>query len=62
LLATQVISRLDDIFQVGIPLRYLFEAPTVAGLAKHLETIRQTMQNLQNSFPAPVGDHEEIEL
>jgi acyl carrier protein len=62
LLATQVISRLGDIFQVGIPLRYLFEAPTVAGLAKHLETIRQTMQNLQESFPATVGDHEEIEL
>ncbi|MBW4483047.1 MAG: amino acid adenylation domain-containing protein [Tildeniella torsiva UHER 1998/13D] len=37
LLATQVISRLQQVFQRDVPIRLLFEAPTVAALAQHLE-------------------------
>ncbi|KAB8332627.1 non-ribosomal peptide synthetase [Scytonema tolypothrichoides VB-61278] len=47
LLATQVMSRVRDTLQLEVPLRYLFEAPTIAGLAKSIETARLTKQGLQ---------------
>jgi acyl carrier protein len=37
LLATQVISRLRSAFQVDLPLRRLFESPTIAELAQLIE-------------------------
>ena len=36
LLATQVMSRLRDAFQLAIPVRTLFENPTMAGLAEQI--------------------------
>ena len=37
LLATRVVSRIRDVFQVDIPLRELFETPTISALSKRIE-------------------------
>jgi acyl carrier protein len=42
LLATQLISRVRKVFQVEMPLRNIFESPTVATLAEQIESARRT--------------------
>jgi amino acid adenylation domain-containing protein len=39
LLATQIVARLQEAFNKDVPLRVLFDAPTIAELAQELETI-----------------------
>ncbi len=55
LLATQVISRLCEATNVEIPLRALFESPTVAGMAKRIETARRA-ESRSESVPIKPGD------
>ena len=43
LLATQVMSRLRETFQVELPLRSLFTAPTIAALALEIEQSQQVI-------------------
>ena len=47
LLATQVLSRLRGTFEVDMPVRVLFEAPTVAELAERIELIRWAAEGIQ---------------
>ncbi len=54
LLATQVVSRIRETFQVEMPLRHLFETPTVAGLAESLELSRRDGESLQLSPIKPI--------
>jgi amino acid adenylation domain-containing protein len=61
LLATQVISRLREAFKIDLPLRSLFENPTVNNLVEQLEGIL-TVQQLQAVPMQMAEDREEIEL
>jgi amino acid adenylation domain-containing protein len=54
LLATQLISRLKETFKIEIPLRAIFEFPTVAELEQKLAQLRTIMDMF-------VGDRQEIE-
>ncbi|MGK8557862.1 non-ribosomal peptide synthase/polyketide synthase [Nocardia gipuzkoensis] len=49
LIATRALSRIGDVVDVSIPVRVIFEAPTVAGLAERIARLRAVP-----SLPAPV--------
>jgi acyl carrier protein len=62
LLATQVVSRIRQAFQVELPLRALFEAPTVAGLAERTEALGREKQGLEASPIARVPRDQALPL
>ncbi len=55
LLATRILSRLQEVFQVTLPLSSLFEAPTVAQLAKRVKELLQ-----EKSSQTPVVPFEPV--
>ncbi|MFI3156484.1 MAG: non-ribosomal peptide synthetase [Methylococcaceae bacterium] len=59
LIATQLVSRLCNIFKIELPLRMLFEAATVEKLA---EKIDLTLWTANSALPDDETNYEEIEL
>jgi amino acid adenylation domain-containing protein len=55
LLGTQIFSRIQRNFSVALPLRHLFETPTVAGVAEKLEVLLRGGQPIEalEVHPAP---------
>jgi amino acid adenylation domain-containing protein len=49
LLATQLVARIEDAFNIDLPLRKLFEAPDVAALAKVVDEFVQSGENHRRS-------------
>jgi acyl carrier protein len=62
LLATQVASRVRQAFEIELPLRSLFETPTVAGLAENIESILWAAQSSQSPLDSAADDREEGEI
>jgi acyl-coenzyme A synthetase/AMP-(fatty) acid ligase/acyl carrier protein len=54
ILATQLISKIQQILPVELPLRTIFEAPTVAELATAIEQSQQSLDDAEMSLMAEV--------
>jgi amino acid adenylation domain-containing protein len=62
LLASRVVSRIRDAFRVEIPLRNVFEAPTLGGLAERIESQLRVREQLDSPQLAPVPREGDLPL
>jgi amino acid adenylation domain-containing protein len=61
LLATRINSRLRQTFELDLPLRSIFEKPTIVAIAEHIQALQITIQSMKNSN-TPTTGRKEIEL
>jgi amino acid adenylation domain-containing protein/FkbM family methyltransferase len=54
LLATLVVSRICEVFQIDLPLRSLFQSPTIAGLGQKIEGMLDAGLNVETLPIVPV--------
>jgi acyl carrier protein len=62
LLATQVASRIREALDVALPLRVLFEKPTVASLSDYIESVQWARKENSQISEDNLGETEEIIL
>ena len=62
LTAAQVVSRVREFFEVELPLRSLFDDPTVADLAERIETARGNENGRQTVAILPVSRDKDLPL
>jgi amino acid adenylation domain-containing protein len=62
LLATRVVARLRGNFNIDLPLRKLFELPTVADLAEHIDFLRRNQSGVSIPSIKPVPRDRSIPL
>ena len=62
LLATQVMSRIQSVFQVGLPLRSLFENPTIAEMSLVISSAQTDRSSAVEQHIIPVKDRNSAEL
>lgn len=56
LLAGRCVARIEEVFGVEVPLRELFEAPTLEGLAERVDAARRAAAAPGPAAPAPAAD------
>ncbi|HKP12113.1 MAG TPA: amino acid adenylation domain-containing protein, partial [Blastocatellia bacterium] len=62
LLATQVISRLRDLFNITLPVRTLFESPTITEFAEHIESALHKTAGADSLPMVPVSREMDLPL
>jgi acyl carrier protein len=60
LVATSILSRVRNAFNIGLPLRVIFETPTVRSLSEHVETLIWNVS--QTAASEDSGEREEVEI